>query len=72
MSWGNGPFQILERINDNDYKVGLPGEYGVTATFHISCRTRHHGGPKKYLQWKNKFLASTSFRGKYLVWGVAT
>jgi hypothetical protein len=35
MSWVDGPFQILERINDDDYKVGLPGKYGVTATFHI-------------------------------------
>jgi len=35
MSWVDGPFQILERINDDNYKVGLPGEYDVTATFHI-------------------------------------
>ncbi|XP_017620999.1 uncharacterized protein LOC108465190 [Gossypium arboreum] len=27
---GNGPFQVLERINDNIYKLNLPGEYGVT------------------------------------------
>jgi hypothetical protein len=30
---GDGPFQILERINDNAYKVDLPGEYGVSTTF---------------------------------------
>jgi len=24
---GDGPFQILERINDNAYKVDLPSEY---------------------------------------------
>ena len=29
------PFQILERINENAYKVDLPGEYGVTATFNV-------------------------------------
>jgi len=33
---GDGPFQILERINDNAYKVDLPGEYGVSATFNGS------------------------------------
>jgi hypothetical protein len=32
---GDGPFQILEKINDNAYKVDLPGEYNVSATFNI-------------------------------------
>jgi hypothetical protein len=32
---GDGPFQILERINDNAYKVDLPREYGVSATFNV-------------------------------------
>ena len=33
---GDGPFQIIERINDNANKVDLPGEYGVSATFNIA------------------------------------
>ncbi|XP_035546409.1 uncharacterized protein LOC118348570, partial [Juglans regia] len=33
---GDGPFQILEKINDNAYKVDLPGEYKVSATFNVS------------------------------------
>ena len=32
----DGPFQILERINDNAYKVDLPGEYNVSATFNVA------------------------------------
>jgi hypothetical protein len=35
----DGSFQILERINDNAYKIDLPGEYGVSATFNISDLT---------------------------------
>jgi hypothetical protein len=31
----DGPFQILERINDNTYKIDLPNEYGVIATFNV-------------------------------------
>ena len=33
---GDGPFQFLERINDNAYKVDLPGEYQVSATFNVA------------------------------------
>jgi hypothetical protein len=33
---GDGPFQILEKINDNACKVDLPGEYNVSATFNVS------------------------------------
>ena len=31
----DGPFQILEKINDNAYKVDLLGEYNVSATFNV-------------------------------------
>jgi hypothetical protein len=34
-SIGDMSFHILERINDNTYKVDLLGEYGVSATFNI-------------------------------------
>ena len=33
---GNGPFQVLERINDNAYKLDLPGEYNVSTTFNVA------------------------------------
>ncbi|KAK7338257.1 hypothetical protein VNO77_18861 [Canavalia gladiata] len=34
---GDGPFQVIERINDNVYKIDLPSSYGnVSATFNIS------------------------------------
>ena len=33
---GNGPFKILEYINDNAYKVDLLGEYNVSAPFNVS------------------------------------
>ena len=32
----DGLFQVLERINDNAYKLDLPGEYSVSATFNVS------------------------------------
>ena len=33
---GDGPFQVLERINDNAYKLDLPDEYNVSATFNVT------------------------------------
>ena len=36
MPRADGPFEILERINNNTYKVDLPGDYGVSATFNVA------------------------------------
>jgi hypothetical protein len=30
------PFKILEKINDNAYKLELPPEFGISPTFNIS------------------------------------
>ena len=36
MPRADGPFEVLERINDNAYKVDLPGDCGVSATFNVA------------------------------------
>jgi len=36
---GDGPFQVLERINDNAYKIDIPGEYGVSFSFNVTDLT---------------------------------
>ena len=33
---GDGPFQVVAKINDNAYKLDLLDEYGVSATFNVS------------------------------------
>jgi len=35
MPRGGGPFQIIERVNDNAYKVDLLCEYCVSITFNV-------------------------------------
>jgi len=32
---GDGPFQIIKRINNNAYQLNLLKEYGVHATFNV-------------------------------------
>jgi len=32
---GDGPFQVLKKINNNAYQLDLPDEYGVHATFNV-------------------------------------
>jgi hypothetical protein len=36
MPRATGPFKILEKINDNAYKLELPPKFGVSPTFNIS------------------------------------
>ncbi|KAL4296399.1 hypothetical protein GQ457_12G014830 [Hibiscus cannabinus] len=33
---GDGPFQVLERINNNSYKIDIPSEYNVSTSFNVS------------------------------------
>ncbi|KAF3662687.1 hypothetical protein FXO37_12332 [Capsicum annuum] len=40
MPWGDGPFQVLQRINDNAYKIDLPPEYQVHNTFNVCDLSR--------------------------------
>ena len=36
MPRADGPFEILERVNDNAYKVNFSGDYGVSTTFNVA------------------------------------
>jgi hypothetical protein len=36
MPRADGPFKVLERINDNAYKLDLPVDFGVSSTFNIA------------------------------------
>jgi hypothetical protein len=35
MPQADGPFRVLQRIGENAYKIELPSDYGVFATFNV-------------------------------------
>ena len=39
MPRADGPFRIIEKVNDNAYKVDLSGDYNVSATFNVEDLT---------------------------------
>ena len=41
---GDGPFQVLEKINNNAYKIDLPSEYNVSTTFNVSDLSLFYAG----------------------------
>ncbi|XP_006589972.1 protein MAIN-LIKE 2-like [Glycine max] len=43
---GDEPFQVLERINDNAYKIDIPGEYGVSSSFNVADLTSFVAGQR--------------------------
>lgn len=52
---GDGPFQVLERINDNAYKLELPGEYDISATFNVADLAPFDVGNSDFNSWTNSF-----------------
>ncbi|KAH9648161.1 WD REPEATS REGION domain-containing protein [Citrus sinensis] len=62
---GDGPFQVVARINDNAYKLDLPGEYNVSATFNVSDLYPFNIEPQTpHLQRSFPFPAAASNTGR--------
>ena len=37
-----GPFEVLEKVNNDAYKVDLPRDYGVLVTFNVADLSPYH------------------------------
>nr|GFC01683.1 reverse transcriptase [Tanacetum cinerariifolium] len=46
----DGPFRVLKRINDNAYKIELPGPYNVSVTFNVANLSPYEGDSDDGLQ----------------------
>jgi len=47
------PFEILEKIGPNAYKVDLPGEYGVSATFNVADLSPYYDEDEEILSLRS-------------------
>ena len=41
---GDGPFQVIERINDNAYKIDLTSKYSVSIAFNVANLSIYDAG----------------------------
>lgn len=53
MSRDDGPLKVLEKINDNAYRLQLPADFGVSPTFNIADL-------KPYLGEEDEFPSRTT------------
>ncbi|XP_051127821.1 uncharacterized protein LOC127249170 [Andrographis paniculata] len=62
---GAGPFRVLERINDNAYRIALPEDLGVNATFNVANLSLFdHAEDATCLEYKAAKNATTSLEDK--------
>jgi hypothetical protein len=47
----DGPFRVVKRVNDNAYKVDIPGEYNVSTTFNVKDLSRFWFEDKSLSTW---------------------
>jgi hypothetical protein len=56
MPRATGPYKIIEKINDNAYKLELPLEFGVSPTFNIADLTPYFGEEDEFESRTTPFL----------------
>ncbi|XP_051141110.1 uncharacterized protein LOC127258345 [Andrographis paniculata] len=62
---GAGPFPVFERINDNAYRIALPEDLGVNATFNVANLSLfYHAENATSLEYKAAKNATTSLGDK--------
>lgn len=48
MPRSDGPFEVLEKVKNSAYKIDLPGEYEVSATFNIVDLSPYYDDSEKF------------------------
>jgi len=66
MPRSDGPFQILEQIDPNGYKVDLPGDYGVSTTFNVANLRPYVDESEEILSLGSNFIQPGEDDGDHL------
>ena len=51
----DGPFEIIEKVNENAYKVDLRGEHGVSSTFNVADLSPYYDADEEIPSLRTNF-----------------
>ena len=61
----DGPFEVIERIGPNAYKMDLPGDYGVPATINEADLSPYYDEDEQFLSLRSNFNQSGEYDGDH-------
>ena len=65
MPRSDGPFEVIEKIGPNAYKIDLPGEYGVSATFNVADLSPYYDKDDQFPSLRSNSNQSEEYDGDH-------
>ena len=65
MPGSNGPFEVIEKIGPNAYKIDLLGEYGVSTTFNVADLSPYYDEDDQFSSLRSNSNQSGEYDGDH-------
>ena len=65
MPRSDGPFEVIEKIGPNAYKIDLPGDYGVSATFNVADLSPYYDEDDQFPSLRSNSNQSGEYDGDH-------
>jgi len=65
MPRSDGPFEVLEKIGPNAYKIDLPGVLGVSATFNVADLSPYYDEDDQFSSLRSNSNQSREYNGDH-------